>query len=179
MPAGCQHSGALTQAHPLVGPVVERGRADDQIEGTIWVGQPFGGTHRKPQAPVTGCLFSSADHGWRGIYARQLGWGRAPPGQQPQQIPGAAADVEHPPGAGMHRYNELRHPVSDVMVQAAAPALLVTESSIVEGSDIAVRWHTRSVAEEPATEDATARQAPLPPVIECPPGLSYGRDGLE
>jgi hypothetical protein len=79
----------------------------------------------------------------------------------------------------MHRYNELRHPVSDVMVQAAAPALLVTESSIVEGSDIAVRWHTRSVAEEPATEDATARQAPLPPVIECPPGLSYGRDGLE
>ena len=152
MPAGCQDPDALTQARPLVGPVVERSRADDQVEGTVRVWQPFGGTHRKPQAPVTGRLFGSADHGWRGIDARQLGGVRAPPGQQPQQVPGAAADIEHPPGRGIHRHGELRRPAGDVVVQAAAPALLVTESSFVEDSDIAVRWHTGSLADDLATQ---------------------------
>jgi hypothetical protein len=37
-------------------------------------------------------------------------------------------------------------------VQAAAPALLVTESSFIEGSDIAVRWHTGSLADDLATQ---------------------------
>src|SRR5215469_3957950 len=151
MPAGYQHPGAFTQARPLAGPVVERGRADDQVEDTSWEGQPFGGTDRKPQPPVTGRLFGSPDHGWRGIDASQLGCLRAPPGQQPQQVSGAAADVEHAPGRGLHRQGELRRPVGDVMVQAAAPALLITGGSFVEGSDIAVRRHTGSLADQPAT----------------------------
>ena len=62
----------------------------------------------------------------------------------------------------MHRHRELRRPVGDVMVQPAAPAPLITGSPVVEGSDITVRWHTRSLAGDPATEDAAAGPAPLP-----------------
>src|SRR5215472_17381369 len=164
MPAGYQHPGALTQARPLVGPVVERGRAGDQVEDTIWVGQPFGGTHRKSQAPVIGRLFGSLDHGWRGIDPSQLGCVRAPPGQQAQQVSGATADVEHTPGRRMHRQGELRRPVGDVMMQAAARALLVTGGSFVEGSDIAVRRHTGSLADQPATRCGARRAASLPQV---------------
>jgi len=40
-------------------------------------------------------------------------------------------------------------------VQAAAPALLVTGGTLVEGSDIAVRWHTGSLADDRATQART------------------------
>ena len=40
-PAGRQDPGALAQARPLIGPVVERGRADDQVKMVIGVGQPM------------------------------------------------------------------------------------------------------------------------------------------
>jgi hypothetical protein len=33
------------------------------------------------------------------------------------------------------------------VVQPTAPALLVTGGSFVEGSDVAVRWHTGSLAD--------------------------------
>jgi hypothetical protein len=47
-------------------------------------------------------------------------------------------------------------------MQAAAPALLVTGGSFVEGSDVVVWWHTGSLPDDPATEDATARPACCP-----------------
>ena len=52
----------------------------------------------------------------------------------------------------MHRHDELRRPPSDVVVQAPAPAMLVTGGTLVEGSDIAMRWHTGSLTDDLATQ---------------------------
>src|SRR5262249_17417703 len=81
-----------------------------------------------------------------------------------EQVAGATADVEHAPGRRMHRQGELRRPVGDVMMQAAARALLVTEGSFVEGSDIAVRRHTGSLADQPAPRCGARRATSLPQV---------------
>jgi hypothetical protein len=132
--------------------VVEGGRAEDQVEGAIRVGQSFGGPHCEPQALVIGRLFESLHHGCRGVDSRQRAGVRAPLGQHSQQVSGAAANVEHPPGRGVHRHGELRRPAGNVMVQAATPAPLVTGGSFVEGSDIAVRRHTGILADGLTTQ---------------------------
>jgi hypothetical protein len=46
------------------------------------------------------------------------------------------------------------------MVRAAAPAPLVTGGSFVEGGDIAVRWHTGSLADDLATQARTDHISP-------------------
>ena len=101
-------------------------------------------------ALVAGRAFSSLDHGRRGIDARQLACLGPLPGQQAEQVSGAAAYVEHSPGSGARRQGERRRPVGNVVVQAAAPTLLVTGGSVLEGRDIAVRWHSSSLAGESA-----------------------------
>lgn len=60
----------------------------------------------------------------------------------------------------MHGHGELCRPAGDVVVQAAAPAVFVTGGSFLEGSDVAVRWHTGSLAGGPATEEVTWPAAP-------------------
>jgi hypothetical protein len=56
----------------------------------------------------------------------------------------------------MNRQREIRRPPGDVMVKAAEPALFVTEGSLVEGGDIAVRRHSGSLAGEAPAVDAPA-----------------------
>jgi len=152
MPARCQYPGALAQACPLIGPVIERGRADNQIEGIIGIGQPFGDTNCKPQPPVIGRPFGSPDHRWCGVDASEIGCLRAKPRQHPQQVPSATAYVEDALRRGMHRQSELGRPPGDVVMEATAPALLVTWGSLIEGGDITVRRHTGSLADLPPSD---------------------------
>jgi hypothetical protein len=119
---------------------------DVVLEGAVGIGQPFGGTGAEPQAMVAGRRFRGRDHGRRGIDARHFGGLGPLPGQPPQQVTGAAADIEHSAWSCAYRLCEYRRPVGNVVVQAAAPAFLVTGGPGLEGCDIAVRWHHSSLA---------------------------------
>ena len=87
--------------------------------------------------------------GWRGIDACQSPGLWPLPCQQPRQISGTAADIEHSLGRGTHRDGQGRGPVGDLVVQPAQPALLVRGGSSVKGCNIPVRWHSSSLAGGP------------------------------
>ena len=157
--AGSQNPGALPKACQLVLPVVERCRADDEVEGAIIEGEPFGRSDTVAEAAVIGCLPSSRDHGWRRIDPRQLAGLWVFPREPPQQVAGPAADVEYAHGSGAHRYSEIRRTVGDVMVKAAEPALLITGRTFLERGDIAVRWHSGSLAGAPSAVDGNSTGA--------------------
>ena len=76
----------------------------------------------------------------------------------------------------MHRHGELGRPPGDVVVQAAAPAPLVPEGSLVEGSDVAVRWHIRSPADDPDTENVTWQADPAASSRPKPAKPSFPHD---
>jgi len=119
-----------------------------------WSGQ----ADREPQPRVVGRQGRGVDHRGRGIQARQLGGLGILPGQVAEQVAGAAADVEHPPGFGAGRQGERRGLVGDLVVQAAEPALLVPGGPLLERSDIAMRRHDSSLPARIARPRKTVRR---------------------
>lgn len=124
--------------------MIERRRAHDEVNRAAWAGQPFGSAGGKPEPPVSGRQAGRVDHGLGRIDASQLDRPRVLAGQLTQQVPGTAAHVEDTPRRRARRCGERGRPVGDVVVHAAAPALLVTGGSFLEGGEIAARRHSQA-----------------------------------
>jgi hypothetical protein len=144
-----ENSGALVQASQLVRPVVERRSRDDEVEGAVAIGQALGGPDRELQALVAGRRCGCLDHGRSRIDARKVPCLRALLREPPEQVSGAAAYVEHSPGSCMGVECEVRRPVGNLVVQAPAPALFITDGPLLEGGEIAIRRHRSSLACHP------------------------------
>jgi len=124
--------------------VIERGRADHQVEGRRGPGQPLSRAHHKTQPVIS----SSGDPGHLDHGGRRADPGqdlslRGADGQSAKQVvAGPAPDVEYPPRRWHAGTNQVRRAVSDLAVQPATPALAITLRALTERRDITITSHT-------------------------------------
>jgi hypothetical protein len=106
--------------------VVERCRADHQVERRVRERQPLGGTLDEAQPRVAGLRAGLRDHPGRGVDSGQLGRARQPPREFAQQQPGAAAHIEYPSWGWPAGQRQVRRAHDDIGVQLTAVTHLIT-----------------------------------------------------
>ena len=136
-----QHPGTLGQAGPLIRPVIERGRADHQIEGAIGTGKVLGRRDGVSEALVTGGGTGDFDHGGRRVDPHQFVRGGIAGGQQAKEVAGAASDIEHAHRRSRRCRRQAGRASRDLVVQPAVTALVISRGTLIERSQITMRRH--------------------------------------
>ena len=92
--AGPEDPGALVKTGLLVRPVVERRSADYQVKGAGREREPLRRPRRELQPRIPDRRRGNPHHRRRGVHPGEFERGGAAAGKDPQQVPGAATDVE-------------------------------------------------------------------------------------
>jgi hypothetical protein len=122
--------------------VIERGGADHQVEGGGGPGQPLGGAHHQAQPVIDGCTPGGVDHRGRSVDPGQDLSLRGVGCQHAQEVAGPAPDVEDPHRGWHAGKGQARHPVSDLMVQRATPALVIALRAAAKRRHVTVSGHS-------------------------------------
>jgi hypothetical protein len=140
--AGRQHPGALSQPRPLVAPVIERGRADHQVEGRRGLGQPPGSADHETQPVISSGAPGDLDHGGRRVDPGQdLGLRSA--GGQPAEQGSRSRTRRRVSASGWHAGpSQVRRAVGDLVMLPATPALVIALRALTERRDITITGYT-------------------------------------
>jgi hypothetical protein len=142
LPTGTKHSGAFDKSRLLIGPVIEGGRADDQVERLVGVADLFGDADGERQPVIVSGGAGRSHHLRGGVNADQLLGVGVMACQCPNQVASATTQVEHPPGTGDDgSQSEIAGAVGDLVMEATPPAVVVTHGPIVELGDVPIRRH--------------------------------------
>jgi hypothetical protein len=121
---------------------IERGGADHQVEGSCGPGQLLGGADHKTQPVVGGRVPGGLDHCGRGVDSGQGGGLRGAGGKPAKQVAGPAPDVEDVRRGWHAGKGQVRRAVGDLVMQPAAPALVISLRTLAERHDITMTGHT-------------------------------------
>ena len=157
-----EHAGALAKSSSLISPVVERGGAQDQVEGVVFIKELFGETHLRSD-PRIGCRrLSHLHHRRRRVDPSKLNRILAATGEQAQLVTRSTAHVEDPAWAGMGRKRDRCGAIDDLAMQLSKPPVLVAGGSFLERLDISPGGHVSSLSHPRLLFGSSAAFDPLP-----------------
>ena len=132
MTTGTQDSGAFDESRLLIRPMIERCRADGEVERAVGITELFGNRDGEAQALIVRERACSRDHLRCGVDTAKLLGVREVARQAAQQMTRAASDVEYAAGRGGARHGESGGALGNLMVQPAAKAAVILACSIVK-----------------------------------------------
>jgi hypothetical protein len=91
---------------------------------------------------IGGGALGDLDHGGRRIDPGQDLGLRGAGGEPAEQVAGPTPDVEYPPGGWHAGQGQVRRAVGDLVMQLAAPALVIALRALAERRHITITGHT-------------------------------------
>jgi hypothetical protein len=125
--------------------VIERRRADDQVERVVGVADVFGHPECECQPVISSDRAGRLYHLGSGVNADKLLGIAIVTCQCLQQIAGPASHIKHPVRGGDGGHSETASAIGDLVMQPTPPAAVVPCGPIVERGDVPVRRHALSV----------------------------------